>query len=175
MEHGNAIPGKTRGTLTLDVRKDDWSLRISYGLDLGGAALLLSLPSGLFVAHDREMSRAGACSEPTAATDADFLVDMWGFTRVAGCELAEIADVDLLSVGVSERGVSVSLADCPWLLADVEAELPAEWLTAEGETSCVVGLCFDADLRTEGAEDLFWSQLEDGQAVLGQVNVILQR
>ncbi|GHE07335.1 hypothetical protein GCM10010339_52020 [Streptomyces alanosinicus] len=174
MEHGNAIPGKTWETLTLDVRKTDWSVRITHALDPGGASLLLSLPSGLFVAHDREMSRAGAGSGRTAVSDTDFLVGMWGFTRVTGDELTEIGDVAVLGVGVREGGLAVSLAGYPWLLADAGTEIPAEWAAPGAAASCLVGICFDIDLAVAEADDLFWSQLIEGQAVLGQANVMLR-
>ncbi|GKQ34427.1 hypothetical protein [Streptomyces sp. A012304] len=172
MKRENAVRGKTRGSLTLDVRKCEWSARITDAFDPAGASLLLSLPRGLFVAHDREMCRAGASGGPAMRSDLDYLSGVWGFTRPHGDEMTEISEVPLLSVRVREQGLAVDLAGYPWLFGDLPGAVPPEWFLPGVGSSCLLGICFDVNLAAPDADDQFWTELGDGKAVLGQVNVV---
>ncbi|MFH8802173.1 hypothetical protein ACH4F6_21625 [Streptomyces sp. NPDC017936] len=171
MKQENAVRGKIWGSLTLDVPEHEWSARISDVIDPLEPTLLLSLPRGLFVAHDREMCRAGACGGPAMESDLDYLSGVWGFTRLHRGEMAEIAEVPHVSVRLGERGVAVDLAGYPWLLGGRSWDVPEKWAALGSGTSCLLGICFDVNLGEPDAEDRFWSELDSGKAVLGQVDV----
>ncbi|MFD7712218.1 hypothetical protein ACFV6E_38875 [Streptomyces sp. NPDC059785] len=170
MKRDHAVRRKSRGSLALDIQRREWSARITEAIDPAGAALLLSLPRGLFVAHDGEMRRVGAWNGDAIPTDLDYLTGVWGFTRLRGDELAEIAEVPLVSVRVDEQAFSVHLSGYPWLLGGGSWTVPAQW-TVPGGGSCLLGICFDTDLGMSDADDYFWSDLAEGKAVLGQVKV----
>ncbi|MCX4763814.1 hypothetical protein OG562_23165 [Streptomyces sp. NBC_01275] len=176
MKRKNAVRGNTHGSLVLDVRDREWSARMTYILDQAGPALLLSLPRGLFLAHDQEMSQAGAGTGPQLEDDVEYLSAVWGFTRLDGDQTTEIADTPLIGVRPAEEGLAVDLAGYPWLFVDGLPTVPEEWTRpaagSEAESSCLLGICFGVDLRAPDADMLFLSELGSGNAALGQVNVV---
>ncbi|MGW0704886.1 hypothetical protein ACWD4G_02735 [Streptomyces sp. NPDC002643] len=137
-----------------------------------GPALLLSLPRGLFLAHDREMNRAGACAGPELESDAEYLSAVWGFTRITRDEVTEIAGTPLISVRPAQDGLVLELAGYPWLFVDGPMVVPEEWTRPREENLCLLGVCFGVDLHMPDSDLLFLSELGAGQAALGQVNVV---
>ncbi|WP_055494475.1 hypothetical protein [Streptomyces sp. TP-A0356] len=168
----NVIHGYARGSLTLDVREDEWSARITTALDETDPALLLSLPRGLFQAHDREMRRAGACAGTALDSDTEYLSTVWGFTRADGDGVSEIAEVPLVTVRVSGNRLAVDVADFPWLIGRAPLALPEEWRRPGDDRWCLLGICFDVDLDASDAEERFLSELAAGDAALGEVNIV---
>lgn len=168
----NAVPGDTRGSLFLDVRESDWSAGISDEVDETEPVLLLSLPRGLFLAHEEEMRRSGAARGPAVSSDTEYLSTVWGFTRTDRDDMTEIADVPLVTVGLSGGRLSVRVAGCPWLFGRAPSGLPRSWRCPSGGVPVLLGICFGVDLGGPGAGDRFLSELADGEAVLGQVDIV---
>ncbi|MFE9098014.1 hypothetical protein [Streptomyces sp. NPDC007264] len=168
----NVVHGITRGSLTLDVQEWEWSARLTSDLDQTEPSLLLSLPRGLFLAHDREMRRVGARSGPAVRSDAEYVSEVWGFTRADRDDVLEISEIPLVRVRLASDRLAVDLADCPWLLGRGPLTLPEEWRQPGTDRWCLLGICFGVDLEAPDAGERFLYELADGGAVLGQVKTV---
>ncbi|MFG2330117.1 hypothetical protein ACGFMM_10870 [Streptomyces sp. NPDC048604] len=174
MKRQNAIRGNLQGSLVFDVRGHEWSARATGVFDTVGPALLISLPHGLFLAHDREMGRVGARVGPALESDAEYLSEVWGFTRILGDEAAEIVDTPVIGVRPTREGLVLELAGYPWLLVDAQTADPEDWMRMEAESFCLLGVCFGIDLDAPDSDLAFLSELSTGTAALGQVQVMPQ-
>lgn len=168
--------GGTHSALTLGVPEGAWQARLTTwgsGSHLLEAeqTVVLSLPTGLFVEHDAAMRRMGAHRSPVARSDAEYLSDVWGFTRLGGEDCAEIGDVPHVALGMRPRGIVVELSGVPWLYRSMSGIPAAERERLVGEAGVLMGICFDVDIESGGADERFMSDLADGEAVLGQVAV----
>lgn len=162
--------GTTTGALVLDVPDDRWSARISCSPGLGETSLLLSLPRGLFVAHDAAMCRLGAYPGPVVESDAEYLSDVWGFTTCSfEGHVQEVGEVSLITVRNDPRGFVVELAGVPWLVRDRPLQAPALPGASAPEPLSLLGICFGVDLDAFDGEERFMGELACGQAVVGQV------
>ncbi|GGO98033.1 hypothetical protein [Wenjunlia tyrosinilytica] len=161
--------------LVLEVSDERWSSRICSLPDGEAAAVLVSLPSGLFVAHDAAMRRTAGFPAPAVSGDVEYLTGVWGFTDCSGSGWSEVADVPLIRLQASRFGLTVELSGWPWLVRQGYEPVPASWIREASEGSCLLGICFGTDLYAADAEEQFMNSLLAGEAVLGQVGTVWHR
>ncbi|OIV39157.1 hypothetical protein BIV57_02165 [Mangrovactinospora gilvigrisea] len=155
--------------LVLEVPTARWSSRLCWWPEAGGAALLVSLPRGLFVEHDEAMRRIAGFDGRAMANDVEYLTAVWGLGSGRDGELMEIPEAPLIRARVGQRQVSLELSGWPWLAHGQQAPLPRQWSADAADAGLLLGLTFDADLRHEECEEEFFDELADGRAALGLI------
>lgn len=159
----------TAASLVLEVPAARWQSRLCWWADAGGPALLLSLPRGLFTAHDEAMQRIAGFPGRPMANDVEYLTAVWGLASGREGEILEIPEVPLVQARVGMRQVALELSGWPWLVHEQRGPLPQRWVAQVLEEGCMLGLAFDLDLEGEECEEVFFDRLADGRAALGQV------